>query len=264
MDFLVQRGDGLAILADAFLEGIVLRLDVFASLFGLVDAASQIIVFLPYRLVYLDVVPHVQDMQFLHYHLLLILILAHLLLNPLILLLGLHHSLLQRPGSLIDAPQPVLQLLILLLQLFHSSQDVLDLYIIFKRLVYSLQLHHQTPLQFDIHLEDAIDVLSLMRALEQQIQHYPNDLTDGLLLYDASLVAALHLLALELDQVVLQAGEVGLEVEGEVVEGLEIIGVDPLEEVVEEGRFFELLEVVDDGGGALALALVVYPGQQLR
>lgn len=48
-----------------------------------------------------------------------------------------------------------------------------------------------------------------------------------------------------------------------MVEGLEIAGVDPLEEVVEERCFFELLEVVDDGGGALPLALVVYPGQQL-
>ena len=105
-------------------------------------------------------------------------------------------------------------------------------------MVHPLQLHHQAPLQVHIHLEDPVDVLGLMRALKQQIQHYLDALADGLLLDDASLVAALHLLPLDLDQVVLQAGEVGLEVEAEVVQPLEIAGVDALQQVIEKGGFF--------------------------
>lgn len=114
LDFLVERGDGLAILPDPLLERVVFRFDVLASLLGLVDAASEVIVLLPHRLVYLDIVPHIQDVQFFHYHLLLMLIPAHFFFDPLVFLLGLRHGLLQRPGGLVDALQPILQLLIFL------------------------------------------------------------------------------------------------------------------------------------------------------
>lgn len=138
MDFLVEGGDGLAVLPDALLERAVLSLDVLAPLLGLVDAVRQIIVFLPHRLVYLDIVPHVQDVQFFHYHLLLVFIAEDFFLDALVFLPGLRHGLLQQPGSLIDALQPVLQLLVFLFQLFDSSEYVLDLNIILEGVVYPL------------------------------------------------------------------------------------------------------------------------------
>lgn len=81
-----------------------------------------------------------------------------------------------------------------------------------------------------------------------------------MLLSEEPFEGALHLLAFHFDEEVLDLLEVGVEVEGEVVEGVEVGGVDALEEVVDEGRACSLLEVVEDGGVSLSAPLGVGPG----
>jgi len=84
-----------------------------------------------------------------------------------------------------------------------------------------------------------------------------------LLLREKSLVASLHFLPLNLHQEVFQLFEIGLEMEGEVIESLEIAPMYVLEQLVKERSFFEVLEVIERGRITLAFPLIVDPGKQM-
>jgi hypothetical protein len=84
-----------------------------------------------------------------------------------------------------------------------------------------------------------------------------------LLLREKPLVASLHLLPLHLHQEVFQLFEIGLEMEGEVIESLEIAPMYVLEQLVKERSFFEVLEVIERGRITLAFPLIVDPGKQM-
>jgi hypothetical protein len=84
-----------------------------------------------------------------------------------------------------------------------------------------------------------------------------------LLLREKPLVASLHLLPLHLHQEVFQLFEIGLEVEGEVIESLEIAAVYVLKQTIKKGCFFQLLEVMKRRCITLRVQFIVGPSKQV-
>ena len=166
-------------------------------------------------------------------------------------------------GALSDSLKFILQFFILLLKFLHSSQNILDFYVIFQRLIHFFQLNHQETLAVNRHLNDAVDVLSFMLTLEQKIENQFDGLTDGVVLREESLVGSVHLLPLHLHQKVLQLSEIGLEVEGEVIESLEIAAVYVLKQTIKKGCFFQLLEVMKRRCITLRVPFIVGPSKQV-
>ena len=150
-------------------------------------------------------------------------------------------------GALSDSLKFILQFFILLLKFLHSSQNILDFYVIFQRLIHFFQLNHQETLAVNRHLNDAVDVLSFMLTLEQKIENQFDGLTDGVVLREESLVGSVHLLPLHLHQKVLQLSEIGLEVE-HLLGALLLLALPAALALVEHSWLLILLSFVEFDG----------------
>lgn len=88
-------------------------------------------------------------------------------------------------------------------------------------------------------------------------------MASGVLFYDLPFEGSADTLSFDLEEEALDGVEVGVELEGEVVEGLEIGGMNFLEKFVKKGGFLELGEVIEGCGSSDLFPLVIYPFKQL-
>ena len=83
------------------------------------------------------------------------------------------------------------------------------------------------------------------------------------LLYDLAFERSTDTFSLNLEEIALDCVEIGVELEGEMIEGLEIGGMNLLEKLVKKGGFLELGKVIECGCASDLFPLVINPFKQL-
>ena len=155
----------------------------------------------------------------------------------------------------------LLQGLVLFFQSLDCGEDVLDLYKILKSGSYFFDLLHQICLHLHTHLHYSADEIALLLPLQQQTQHYFDYLFDQFPLGHFLFISSCQLFSLHLDEVLLNGSEVGMNIEGNVIEPGEVGEVDLLQKLVDKTGAFEVLEIIEGDGLTLQRSLSIDPGQ---